>query len=181
MTDPNLVSIEVAGQLSGVTSRSLRRWIASGRLPAVSGKRGRLVSLADIARIADESGHIIGHSDMSGGQGAGQSGSMSESVTTPTIAPTAMARLEAIRDQWLAPLVDRIGTLERENGRLEERLTTTETERDALQSEIERLKINQEDPTAPPEVRSEEKAANVGQESLQVAGRPWWKKLLGIE
>ena len=54
----------------------------------------------------------------------------------------ARAQLEAIRDEWLAPLVDRIGNLERENGRLEaerdelrRRAEAAEAEQDALRSQ----------------------------------------------
>jgi hypothetical protein len=42
--------------------------------------------------------------------------------------------MEAIRDQWLLPLVDRIGTLERENGRLEQ-------ERDQLRVELDTMRV----------------------------------------
>ena len=51
------VSVAVAGSLSGVTDRTIRRWIASGRLPVVSGPRGRLVDLEDVRRLAALSGH----------------------------------------------------------------------------------------------------------------------------
>ena len=46
--------------------------------------------------------------------------------------------MEAIRDQWLRPLVDRIEELSRENGRLEQ-------ERDTLRAELDLLRLARED------------------------------------
>jgi predicted ArsR family transcriptional regulator len=59
-----------------------------------------------------------------------------------TIAPAARAQMGAIYDEWLAPLVDRVGALERENGRLE-------AARDALRAEVARLNAAAEAPPAP--------------------------------
>ena len=119
MTDPDLVSVEVAGQLSGVTSRTLRRWIASGQLPAVSGKRGKLVRLGDIARVVDDLGHDVGHAivppDTTGGQSAGHAGHVSES---PPIATSARSQLEAIRDEWLRPLIEELNAKSERIGHL---------------------------------------------------------------
>jgi len=49
---------------------------------------------------------------------------------TPSLPPiSARQQLEAIRDEWLRPLVDRIGELEREVGRLQ-------AERDAFAAQV---------------------------------------------
>lgn len=49
---------------------------------------------------------------------------------TPSLSPiSARQQLEAIRDEWLRPLVDRIGELEREVGRLQ-------AERDAFAAQV---------------------------------------------
>jgi hypothetical protein len=50
---------------------------------------------------------------------------------------SATEQMEAIRDQWLMPLVDRIGALERENGRLENERDQVTRERDALRAELD--------------------------------------------
>ena len=51
---------------------------------------------------------------------------------------SAMAQLEAMREQWLRPLVDRIEELSRENGRLA-------AERDALRVELDAMRVAPED------------------------------------
>jgi hypothetical protein len=89
-----------------------------------------------------------------------------------TVSPAALAQLEAIRDQWLAPLVDRIGTLERENGRLEERLATTERERDALRAEVSQLTAGQDAPEKSPKNRGEAIAPETSTETLRENARP---------
>jgi hypothetical protein len=50
-------------------------------------------------------------------------------VAAPASSSAATAQMEAMRDQWLRPLVDRIEERSRENGRLEQ-------EHDALQVEL---------------------------------------------
>ena len=59
---------------------------------------------------------------------------------TPTVAvsPTAMAQLEVIRDQWLAPLVARIEELSHDNGRLQAERNALAADRDRLAEEVAR-------------------------------------------
>jgi predicted nuclease with TOPRIM domain len=87
----------------------------------------------------------------------------------------ARAQLEAIRDEWLRPLVDRIGELERENGRLGERLDTTARERYELRTAVARLEAERSASAASvlpsPPVTG---AANAGAAEM-APRRPWWK------
>ena len=62
--------------------------------------------------------------------------------------PTARSQLDAVRDEWLQPLVDQLRALERDYGRVEQ-------ERDQLRAEVERLTT----------------ATTSGPESP----RPWWR------
>ena len=57
---PTLVTVTRAGQVTGVSERQIRRWIAAGRLPVTTGERGRLVDLAAVRRLA---GHYAGPPD----------------------------------------------------------------------------------------------------------------------
>ena len=68
----------------------------------------------------------------------------------PMVSDAARAQLAAIRDEFVAPLVDRIGSLERENGRLEAEREQASRERDALRAEVERLRAGEEAPRTPP-------------------------------
>ena len=57
---PTLVTVTRAGQVTGVSERQIRRWIAAGRLPVTTGERGRLVDLAAVRHLA---GHYAGSLD----------------------------------------------------------------------------------------------------------------------
>ena len=50
--DDQLVSVAVAGHASGVSERTVRRWVAAGQVPAVAAPGGRLVRLADVVAYA---------------------------------------------------------------------------------------------------------------------------------
>jgi len=61
-----------------------------------------------------------------------------EATTRPVVvSEAARSQLEAIRDEWLRPLVERIGALERENGRLEAERDHATAERDRLRADRE--------------------------------------------
>lgn len=91
---------------------------------------------------------------------------------TPAISPAARSQLEAIRDEWLRPLVERNEELARENGRLQERIVGVERERDALASEIERLRAA---PHASPAASASEHGADRGR--VDLGADSWWKRL----
>ena len=78
-------------------------------------------------------------------------------ITSEKAITTATRQLEAIRDEWLAPLVDRIGALEREAGALSAKLEQAQmhaeiaalereqiqAERDELQRRVDALEARQ--------------------------------------
>ena len=49
----DFVAVEAAGKLAGISPRTLRHWIATGKLPAIPGKRGKLVRLEEVRRRAE--------------------------------------------------------------------------------------------------------------------------------
>jgi hypothetical protein len=57
---------------------------------------------------------------------------------TSAVSPAARSQLEAIRDEWLQPLIDQLREAERTIGRLE-------AERDALRVERDTLRVGRED------------------------------------
>lgn len=144
---PVLVSTGEAARLTGVNARTIRRWIDRGYLPSVAGERGALVSPADLPAARDAAERAgggrpevvregvrrapAGHPD---GQAGGQ-------PDTPpgTVTAAARSQLEAIRDEWLAPLVERIGELEREAGRLTAELEHERSRADQAEGAREQL------------------------------------------
>jgi DNA-binding transcriptional MerR regulator len=128
-----LVTTEDAARLADVSVRTVRRWIQHGHLPCIESDRGKLISPADIpeARKRASRGHDRGHRRTISGHDRGHDNMVTDTdtaMTAPALS-SATAQMEAIRDQWLRPLVDRIEELSRENGRLE-------AERDQLRAEL---------------------------------------------
>ncbi len=176
------LSVEMAGQVSGIPPRTLRRWVRAGRLPATEGPRGKLVRLGDALTLAELTGRQsatdrppVGQSDNPATYAGHVTGQVSDSLIedhpepamsghTAAISPTARSQLEAIRDEWLAPLVDRIQSQAERIGRLE-------AERDALAVEVERLKVAQDAAVAAQEPQHEAATTNVTPDPSV----PWWK------
>src|SRR3954470_19061750 len=152
MTDPEYVAIEYAGQVTGVPARTLRRWAEAGKVPVVTGQRKRLVRLDDVRRLAAMTGHEPASPDMAegyAGQGAGHAaGDVADDNVAQlpvSVSPAARSQLEAIRDEWLQPLVDQLGQAQRTIGRLEAERDQVTQERDALRTELEQLRIVPQD------------------------------------
>ncbi len=188
------LTVEMAGHVSGIPPRTLRRWVRAGRLPATEGPRGKLVRLGDALALAKLTGRQSATDRPPDGQPvnpATYAGHVTDRVSDspdvddqepatsghPTaISSAARSQLEAIRDEWLAPLVDRIQSQAERIGRLE-------AERDALTAEVERLKAAQNAPQASPFAPGEAKPANVAADpspSPRPAHAPWWRRWLGL-
>lgn len=135
------VAVESAGKRAGISPRTLRHWIATGKLPAIAGKRGKLVSIAEVRRLALLTGKTVGNPDDPPGNPATSAdplaedvaGNLADNADAALVTDTARQRLATIRDEWLQPLIDRIGELERQGGRLE-------AERDAAREEVADLR-----------------------------------------
>ncbi len=162
-----MVTVEEAARLAGVSPRTVRRWIQHRALPCIeTTERGKLVSPADLpaARLAARSGH---GRDRDHGHDHGHVGvdtAMTTDTTAVAVSPAARSQLEAIRDEWLRPLMERNEDLARENGRLQ-------AERDALAAEVERLKAAQDAAHAAPEPQGEAQPREVAPDTSV----PWWR------
>ena len=155
------VTVEVAGTLAGISSRTLRHWIASGKLSAIAGKRGKLVSLREVEHLAQFVGkpvsNMAGHVGNPATSAETVAGNVADSAAaTALVSDAARLQLATIRDEWLAPLVERIGELERENGRLEattaakdEMIAELRRRVEAAEAERDRLAAAQAAPEAP--------------------------------
>src|SRR3712207_6717046 len=124
MSDPEYVAIEHAGRLTGVPARTLRRWAEAGKVPVVAGQRKRLVRLEDVRRLAALTGHYPDAAELTGASAGQPTGHVAEGVVGDNIpppgavSPAARSQLEAIRDEWLQPLIDQLREAERVIGRL---------------------------------------------------------------
>ena len=67
-----------------------------------------------------------------------RTGRRAEAAPPRAVSPAARSQFEAVRDEWLVPLVERIGALEREVGRLEAQGAAVAAERDRLRAERDR-------------------------------------------
>ncbi len=214
---PVLVSSTEAARLVGVNPRTVRRWIERGYLTLVESPEGPRISPLDLPAAKEaaaragggghppdtftdargrpagrESGARVDAADTSGGQ-----------VSAGII--SARQQLEAIRDEWLRPLVDRIGELEREAGQLHERVVGVErerndlaarladdraladrlvnvlqAERDAALAEVERLKAAQNTPVAAQEPQHGAQPGDVTNAPPASPQAPWWRRLLRL-
>ncbi len=129
------VTTEEAARWAGVSPRTIRRWIQRGVLPATVTPDGYLIAAGDLG------GAAAGAGQRSRPRGHAVTDADADAVTTAatatdalvTVNPTARAQLEAIRDEWLAPLVaqitaqaERIGQLEAERAELQRRVEAAE-------------------------------------------------------
>jgi hypothetical protein len=204
--EPEYVAIEYAGQVTGVPARTLRRWAEAGKVPVIAGQRGRLIRLEDVRKLATMTGHGPVGPDMTGAYAGHVTGHVAGDVVddnVPVVVPeTARAQLEAVRDEWLQPLIDQLRETERALGRTEaerdqarQEMSAARLERDALQAELDRLR-EAESANAPqdaPELRGRVDTLEVtadtlreahsepvpAEVSLATAWRRWWRRMTG--
>ncbi len=126
------VPLHEAAELLGVTVELLRKRAQRKTVPAYKVDGRWYVVLDGLQDVQDTT---------SPGPVRDRTGSPGQDVLDnpppppSTVSPAARSQLEAIRDEWLRPLVDRIGELEREAGQLQERVAGVERERDAVTRE----------------------------------------------
>ncbi len=174
-----MVTVEDAAALANVSVRTIRRWIQRGHLPHTEDDRGKGVSPADLPMAKERARHGQGrdHRTASHGRERGHDTMVTDAdaATTAPALSSATAQMEAIRDQWLRPLVDRIEELSRENGRLEH-------ERNALRLELDRLRVAREDaPVTHERAPLSDAPRTWAWEAVGDApepARPWWRRLL---
>jgi len=78
--ESDLVSVAVAADMSGVTERTVRRWVSAGHVPAVSAPGGKLVRLADVtahAALVEPRRSVAGGRPLSVEPSGGASGQVS--------------------------------------------------------------------------------------------------------
>ncbi|MDP9471110.1 MAG: hypothetical protein M3Q71_10670 [Chloroflexota bacterium] len=187
------VPLHEAAELLGVTVELLRKRAQRKTVPAYK-VDGRWYVVLDGLQDAQDTTSPGPVRDRTGSPG--QDVLDNPPPLPSTVSPAARSQLEAIRDEWLRPLVDRIGELEREAGQLQERVAGVErerdglaarlannrkladqlvnvlqAERDALATEVEQLKAAQDASQASPFAPGEAQPA----ETASDTSVPWWR------
>ena len=161
---PPALSARAAASKLGVNERTVRRCIDQGQIAAVKVRGSYRIAVEEIERVriavlGEGPGNVIEAPTRTGtdasdrpvmsGRGRSAADTAAAADAAPssvTVSPAARSQLEAIRDEWLRPIMERNEELARENGRLEERVVGVERERDALAAEVGRLKAAPECP-----------------------------------
>lgn len=192
--------LPLAARVAGVPARTLRNWIAGGKLAAIRGQRGWLVRTADIAAIAallgtdaanaaTPSGLADGLAASLAANGGGGGGDAATAATAASraaiVAADRNADAEALVQRLLAPFIA-------EQTRLAEELGATRAERDAALrraevAEAELLRLHNDSPPSPPPAPpSEAGAAGVSDVTADPPGGAgglwgWLRRVFGGE
>jgi excisionase family DNA binding protein len=163
-----ILSVADAAQLLGVSPGAIRKRIERGQLPA--------------RKVAGQWRVILDATGATGHDATDTTSATRLDATTrhdrddkrdSMPAPPASAReqLEAIRDEWLAPLVAQISEQAEMIGQLRERAGRLQAERDELRARLEALSATQ----AVPEPQDELSAPVYVYRVPEPPQRSWWK------
>jgi len=153
-----VVSVADAAHLLGLSTGAVRKRIERGQLAGRKVGGHWQVVLTGV----DAVGHVTTNATGATRRDTTDATETRRDDATPVVPPAAVAQLEAIRDQWLRPLVDRVEELSRENGRLEAERDQATRERDDLRGEAERLRRDQDAPRRPPAAPGAAEASKPG-------------------
>jgi hypothetical protein len=137
-TDPEYATVRVAAALTGIPARTIRYWVTRGKLPAVAAPGGSMVALSDVRRLGALGRQPRGNAAVAGN-------AATATTTDVAVEATGRAQLEAIRDEWLQPLVDQIREQAQTIGRLAAERDQAVADRDALRASL----VTQPQPAQP--------------------------------
>lgn len=162
-----------AAALMGTSVAALRKRLQRGSVPGYK-RDGQWYVLVDTA-------HIAGSPRAPHGQAAGQDSGQPTGSPPALVSDAARAQLEAIRDEWLAPLVaqiaeqaERIGRLEAEKEELRRRAELAEQEVATLRARPAEAVLAQDEPEGDrgtPEASGAHRGAGGGRWGRV---RRWW-------
>jgi excisionase family DNA binding protein len=124
-----IMTVADAADVLGITPGAVRKRLERGQLSGQKvGNTWRVLLNAPVTTEATRRDTTLRpdqtrHHDTTGDD---------QATTSTDISPAARSQLAAIRDEWLLPLVDRIGELEREAGQLQVQRDAAQRERDNL-------------------------------------------------
>ena len=130
-----VVNVATAADLLGISAGAVRKRLERGQLAGHKEAGQWRVVLAGIDATDTTRRDAT---DATRRDGQDRTGHDATEATPTAVSPAARSQLEAIRDEWLAPLVARIEELAGENGALRERAALLEAERDRLAAAVDR-------------------------------------------
>ncbi len=136
------VPVEIAAASTGISARTIRYWVAHGKLPATAAQRRKLVRLADVRHLAVLTGRASGN-------GAGHfTSAVATTIADPSVSATPGtgdgAVLGRIRDEWVQPLVVQIAYQAECIGRLEERVAHAASRADEAERRLAAERLRRE-------------------------------------
>ncbi len=175
MSDEGFVSIESAARTTGISARTLRYWIATGKLTATAEKRGKRVSLADVERLGRMTGKVSGTAVTPMATVPTSAVAVSTDVTPAVDVALMLERLDALYREQLDAKNTLISHLEQRVADLEQRqaatalpATATAEQIDALQARLSALEERQAESLMP--------ASRVLETATDAATDvPWWQ------
>jgi len=180
------LSIRDAVDVAGVTEKTIRRWIHNGRLAAHKVGGQYAIAPADLDRARrDSTPHDVSRHRTSERLPTPQT----PHVQTPDGVDTGQSRGDTpVVD--LAPLADLIERQTGEIRRLSESSTMWQIRAMQAEAKLKMLTAGDdaddqpstrtEPPVASPAGQGEAISPKMGADTLQVEGRSWWRRLLGI-
>lgn len=107
-TPADYVAGEIAGKAVGIAARTLRYWLSTGKRAAIAGKRGKLVSMAEVEQMARMVGKSGGNPTRDDGNPAMSAAEPAGNVAEPLaesllVSDAARLQLATIRDEWPPP------------------------------------------------------------------------------
>ncbi len=163
VANAGFTTVESAAALAGISARTLRYWIAAGKLPARGGKRGRLVRLSDVEQLAVLAGKFSGKGSLPADSAMAITGTIAES-----------SALVAIERQ-LAEYRELVERLHRENLELAGRLGFYQAKLQDAEARI--LEFEGPNHSALVEMANHPAPSENGADSAaqKVSARPWWQ------
>lgn len=129
------LTVAEAARVLSISPGAVRKRIERGQLEARKVSGQWVIAVPNTTAAAPSARHDTTRQDATGD--TTRHDRATGTTAAPIVPAVAYAQLEAIRDQWLAPLVERIGELEREAGRLTAERDELERERDELRQRLE--------------------------------------------
>ena len=146
----DVVDVATAAAALGISAGAIRKRLERGHLAGHKHGGQWRVLLSSLDRASATRRDATGH---------GATGhDATEATGSTAVSSAARSQLEAIRDEWLTPLVTRIEELSRDLGRVEQ-------ERDQLRAELERVPVSRDAATEHP----------AEQAPTEHRPRSWWR------
>ena len=155
----DVVDVATAAAALGISAGAIRKRLERGHLAGHKHGGQWRVRLSSLDRASATRRDATGH-DTTGATGH----DAPEATGSTAVSSAARSQLEAIRDEWLRPLMERNEGLARQLGRVEQ-------ERDQLRAEVGRLRLEQDAAGRPQDGPGEA----APQRTRHPAPRPWWR------